>query len=157
MVFAFQESLLSLIPCHARRFSLLLAICFSLLAGAAFSAETTPSLAAQFKGASIAITQRTTTSQDQERQYACSHFMPSKHQARLFLENAKVITGEERHHGYDIYHCEVSGIATTQRGEQIVFTITLGGTGYLVYPDGKAVILGCSKRCCKVAANACSG
>jgi hypothetical protein len=104
--------------------------------------------------ARITITERRVLDPTQEKYFPCSEFVRTADEARAFLLNSKVISSQERHYEFDQYHCEVIGTAMTKTGV-LQFTIRLGGTGSVTYPNGMQLLLGCREQCCKVVGNIC--
>ena len=106
------------------------------------------------RGARITITERRVIDPTQEKYLLCSEFVRTADEARAFLLNSKVISPQQRHYEFDQYHCEVTGTAITKAGD-LRFTIRLGGTGSVTYPDGKELLLGCREQCCQVVGKIC--
>lgn len=111
-------------------------------------------LRALLKDAVVTITQRRVLEPEKEKYFSCAEFARTAAEVKTFLTNAEPITTHEQHYEFDIYHCEVAGKAVTKAGE-FQFTVRLGGTGSVTYPDGREVLLGCRDKCCKVVGKIC--
>jgi hypothetical protein len=87
--------------------------------------------------------------EDELAQSLCSNFKLTEPEIRQYFSNANVISSHIREYGYDWLPCYVQGDLLL-KGKPAQFRIEASATGWIKYPDGKTVWLGCKEACAEL-------
>jgi len=87
--------------------------------------------------------------QEQDQQLVqdlCANFRMNEAEVREFFAKADEISAHVREHGYDWLPCYVRGDLVLDK-KTATWEIQASATGWIKYPDGKIVHLGCKEAC----------
>jgi len=77
----------------------------------------------------------------------CENFRMNEAEVREFFAKADEISAHVREYGYDWLPCYVRGELILDKKKTATWEIQASGTGWIKYPGGKTVHLGCKEAC----------